>query len=196
MNQQDEPDTLFAFDVETATGKYDSACALGVAAINAGGIIEEQKYWLIRPPFNEYSAYNIRIHGITPRDTWQLPAFGELWEEMRPYFERRSVVAHYAVFDVNVLAACLAAANLPPPECSVYCSCVAARRALTHLSSHKLPVVAEYFGIPLLRHHNAADDAAACALIAHRLRGRGLLKMTWEEAKNYSFYRRQFNRRA
>jgi DNA polymerase-3 subunit epsilon len=190
------PDTLVAFDVETATEKYTSACALAVAVINAGGVIEEQKYWLIRPPANSYSAYNIRIHGITPRATWNLPMFDELWENMRPYFERRDIVAHHAVIDVNVLAACLEAANLPPPECCVYCSCIAARRALTHLSRHKLPAVCRELGIPLSHHHDAACDAAACAFIAHRLKGRGLTRMSWEEAKSYSFYRREFNKKS
>lgn len=195
-DRHSQPGTLVAFDIETATEKSLSACALAVAVISAGGVVEEQKYWLIRPPANSYSAYNIRIHGLTPRDTWNRPSFGELWEDMRPYFESRDIVAHYAVFDVNVLAACLEAANLPEPECSVYCSCIAARRALGHLTSHKLPAVCKELGIPLLRHHDALCDAAACALIAYRLKGRGFSRMTWEEAKNRSFYQREFNKKS
>ena len=186
---------LVAFDFETATTRLESACSLAVAVISAEGEIKETKYWLIKPPYNSYNPRNIQIHGIRPTDTANAPSFKELWPDIAPYFQNRTMVAHYAIFDTNVLGACLDAENMTAPDCLICCSCIAARRAFPHFPNHKLPTVCQYLGIELVNHHNALDDAVACANIAHMLRQTGLFAMSWDEAINYSTYNKHFNKK-
>ena len=184
---------LVAFDFETATYKMDSACALGVAVISPTGEIKDQKYWLIKPPKNKYYSKNIQIHGITPEQTQDAKTFAELWEQIRPYFEKQNIIAHYALFDVNVLYACIKAAGQQLPELGdIYCSCISARRSLPHLTNHKLPTVCADLQIPLLHHHNALDDVIACAMIAHKLKNHSLAKLTFQQAKSQSLYQKEF----
>ena len=59
--------------------------------------------WLIRPPENDYSGYNIAIHGIRPDDTRQSPEFLEVWREVLEVIGDRPLVAHNASFDLSVL---------------------------------------------------------------------------------------------
>lgn len=184
---------LVAFDFETATHKADSACALGIAVLAADGNIKEKKYWLIKPPGNKYYSKNIQIHGITPEQTIDAQPFGELWPQMQQYFENRDLLAHYALFDTNVLSACLYTSGIEQPSIgNVYCSCITARRNLQHLPNHKLPTVCQELGIKLLNHHNAVDDVLACAMIAHKLKDKGLAGMSWQQAINHSLYQKEF----
>jgi DNA polymerase-3 subunit epsilon len=66
-----------AIDFETATGKRDSACAVGIVTVENGAITEEY-YSLIQPPGNEYFGMNIAVHGIHPQDTQGAPTFHDL----------------------------------------------------------------------------------------------------------------------
>lgn len=84
-----------AIDFETATtakGKL-AACQLGIAVVEKG-IITDKKSYLIQPPNNQYSKNTILVHGLTPEDTKDSPTFGELWNEIKPYFEHRVIVSH------------------------------------------------------------------------------------------------------
>lgn len=186
---------IIAFDFETANSRLESACALAVAVISADGVLKETKYWLIKPPFNSYNARNIKIHGIKPSQTVSSPSFAQLWPEILPYFENRTMAAHYAIFDTNVLNACLETADIPIPDCLICCTCIAARRAFPNFTDHKLPTVCRYLGIELLHHHNALDDAIACAHIAHMLRQTGLFAMSFDQTVDYSAYNKLFNKK-
>lgn len=91
-----------AIDFETATSSRDSACAVAVAAIDDGRVTNGQK-WLIRPPNNQYDGFNIAIHGITPEMTADSPSVATVWSEVLDWVDGRSVVAHYAPFDLSVV---------------------------------------------------------------------------------------------
>jgi DNA polymerase III subunit epsilon len=53
-----------AIDFETANETRGSACALGVAIVEADHVVERAS-WLIRPPTLHFNPYNLMIHGIT-----------------------------------------------------------------------------------------------------------------------------------
>ena len=63
-----------AIDFETATGKRESACALGIVTV-AGGEITEAWHTLIKPPDNQYWRMNIEVNGICPAITKFSPDF-------------------------------------------------------------------------------------------------------------------------
>lgn len=76
-------------------------------------------------------------------------------------------MAHNAKFDMSVLRSCLARYGLQAPAFS-YCDTVAiARRAWPNLANHKLGTVGAYLNLHF-RHHDALEDAKACAAIPIR----------------------------
>ena len=164
----DPADDWVAIDFETATRARDSACAVGIAVVREGAVVDSRS-WLIRPPGNEYEYWNVRVHGITPDRTENAPTFAELWPLLRGYLDGAHVLAHNASFDMGVLRALLASGGLEPPEMRYVCTVLLARRAFPELPRHRLDTVCGHCGIELT-HHDAASDAAACATIALRCR--------------------------
>ncbi|OHB72833.1 MAG: hypothetical protein A2V70_01405 [Planctomycetes bacterium RBG_13_63_9] len=152
-----------AIDFETANEQRASACAVGIAVVRKG-LLAEQCAWLVRPPEFRFSARNVAIHGIQPQDVEDKPEFPELWETLHAYIEGRFLAAHSAAFDVSVLRRTLAYYGIPQPEFRALCTCCLAKAMWPTLGSYTLKSVTQMLGIAL-QHHNAADDAAACAEI-------------------------------
>src|SRR5713101_9675830 len=150
-----------AIDFETADYQPDSACAVGLVAVEEG-VIVGKKSFLIRPPRpNFYFSY---LHGITWDDVKEEPSFGELW----PRFEKairgaEFLVAHNASFDRGVLQACCRTYGLTPPRIPFQCTMRLARQ-LWSIYPTNLPAVCRHFNIPL-NHHDASSDTEACAKI-------------------------------
>ena len=156
-----------ALDFETATSSRGSACSVGLVYVRDGRI-EAAETCLMRPPGNVYSGFNIRIHGITPAMTEGEPSFGELWPALEARIAGRPVVAHNAAFDMSVLRHELDRIGCAYPDLEYYCTVVLSRAAWPHLCDHKLPTVASHCGITF-HHHDAAEDARACAEILLKL---------------------------
>lgn len=73
-------------------------------------------------------------------------------------------MAHYAVFDTRVLRSLLKYYHLEKPQASYACTVEISRRVWPDLPNHKLDTVAGYLGYSF-QHHQALDDARACAHI-------------------------------
>lgn len=160
-------DRWVAIDFETASRERASACALGLAVIEDGAIVETRE-WLIQPPGNHFEAINTRIHGIHADSVAQEPEFEGVWPEIEPYLHGATLLAHNAPFDIAVLRSSLAHYDLtPPPSAGYHCTVSIARVVWPRLSNHQLSSVCRHCGIAL-EHHVAASDAAACASIALR----------------------------
>ena len=156
-----------AIDFETASRERASACALGLAVIEGGRIVERRD-WLIQPPGNYFEPINTGIHGIHADLVAQEPEFDELWPEIEPYLRGAVVLAHNAAFDMSVLRASLARYELESPRIDGYhCTVTMSRKVWPDLVNHRLSSVCRFCGIDL-SHHEAASDALACALIALR----------------------------
>ncbi len=162
------PRPWVAIDFETASRERASACALGIAVIE-GGVIAEERSWLIQPPGNYFEPMNTRIHGIDADMVWQEPEFDEAWAEIGPYLRGAVLLAHNAPFDIAVLRASLARYELAAPDAEYHCTVSMARKVWPRLPNHQLPTVCGHCGIELC-HHDAASDASACARIALRCR--------------------------
>ncbi len=154
---------LLALDFETADRGSDSACSIGLVRIERGRIVGAA-HRLIRPPRRRFAF--TYLHGIGWRDVADEPSFGELWADLAPLFDGVDyLAAHYAPFDRGVLRACCGAASVPAPAAPFVCT-VKLARAAWNVRPTKLPDVCRHLGIDLLRHHDAASDALACARIA------------------------------
>lgn len=151
-----------AIDFETADHGRDSACAVALAVVRDGEVVDTV-HRLIRPPRRTFRFTH--IHGIAWEDVAGEEEFGAVWPGLAPLLDGAEfLVAHNAAFDRGVLQACCAAYDLPPPRQHFECTVQMARRAWG-LYPTKLPDVCRHLGIPL-RHHDAASDAAAAARIA------------------------------
>lgn len=150
-----------AIDFETANSQRDSACAIGVAVV-AGGRIVERIYELIRPPSRAFEFTH--IHGLSWTDVRAAPTFGELWPTLQARLGSVDfLAAHNASFDRSVLSACCATYALDPVPHGFVCTVKVARQ-VWNIYPTKLPDVCARLRITL-DHHHAASDAQACARI-------------------------------
>ncbi len=150
-----------ALDFETADYQPDSACAVGLAKVRGGEIVDTL-YSLIRPPRRRIVF--TYVHGITWEDVRESPTFAAFWPEMAAFLSGVThLVAHNAPFDRRVLEACCQANGIVPPALPFVCTLRESRRLLS-LPSNKLDDVCRHFGITL-DHHHAGSDAVAAARV-------------------------------
>ncbi len=165
------PVDFTAIDFETANSSSASACSVGLVKVRDGRIVD-RVHWYIRPPFphDEFSEWNIRIHGITPQTVADAPGWAEHLPALREFTGSDVLVAHNAGFDMGVIAKTSAAVGLDVPDYRSLCSLQIARKTY-HLDSYRLPVAAMAAGFEEFPHHDALADAEACsAIIVHAAR--------------------------
>lgn len=152
-----------AIDFETANGFRGSPCSVGLTKVRGGRIVEEAS-WLMRPPRNHdhFDYHNVRIHGISAADVAGQPRFGELFAQIGAFIGDDVLAAHNAAFDLGVIRSALEVSGLPGPAYDYVCTVMLSRRCYS-LVSNSLPFAAEEAGVPLVKHHDAAEDARACA---------------------------------
>jgi DNA polymerase III subunit epsilon len=152
-----------AIDFETANGFRGSPCSVGLSKVR-GGVVVEEASWLMRPPENHdhFEYHNTRIHGIRAEDVASAPRFGELFPEIGAFIGGDILAAHNAAFDLGVIRSGLEVSGLPGPAYEYVCTVMLSRRCYS-LVSNSLPYAAEEAGVPLVNHHDAAEDARACA---------------------------------
>lgn len=165
-----------AIDFETANEYRGSPCAVGLVRVLNGEIVDRQAR-LIKPVTRDwnpkkqplhtlFSPFNIMIHGITPDDVKDAPAWHEIWPTLQEYIGELPVVAHNASFDTGVIRYALDADGDPWPTLSYLCT-VTLSRVTYDIVSHSLPYVAEAAGVNFDedRHHQADYDAELAARI-------------------------------
>ena len=155
---------FIAIDFETASGKRFSACSLALTVVRDSQITD-QFYTLINPQ-TPFFWRNVQIHGIHEQDVANAPTFPAVWEHIHSFFTpEKLVVAHNASFDNSVLKNTLAHYNLAPVQYLTLDTLRTSQTLYPELINHKLNTVADALQIELHHHHNALDDAQACANI-------------------------------
>lgn len=153
------------FDVETPNRLNNRMSAIGIAVIEDGVIVNE--YYTLIDPEQPFDYFNTRLTGISEETVFGAPAFPELWAEIVPLMSSGLLVAHNAVFDMNVLKNCLRDYNIIwKPYVRYTCTVQLGRRLYPNVS-HKLNDVCDRYGI-CLNHHQASSDSRACAEILLR----------------------------
>lgn len=152
-----------AIDFETANADRGSACAVGLIIVEDGKVVGRLSQ-LIRPEPLHFDPFNVAIHGINADDVADEPTFAELWPALWTHV-RGPLVAHNASFDMSVLRRSLDQSGTAYPETDYFCTRVISRLAWPRKPTYALDHVARALGISF-SHHDAEDDARACALVA------------------------------
>jgi len=163
-------------DVETACARVSSICQIGIVGFRDGR--EVFSYETLVDPRDEFSPFNIGIHGITARHVAGQPAFGEIHAIIDGHLGGRVTVAH-SWFDKGALAAACRVAERPMIETNWLDSVRVAKQAWPELESHRLNVLSRYLGIAH-RHHDALSDARAAGIvIVKAIEHTGIDLQTW-----------------
>lgn len=142
-----------AIDFETANGKYESICQVGLVRIENGKIVKEIDL-LVKPPNNAYHWGHSRVHGIKSKHTVNAPTFDQIWHHIEPYVFRKKIVAHNALFDTRCLRNVLKYYKLDIPPFDSECTVKIYNKNLAALcEEHQIEI----------NHHHALSDAKACA---------------------------------
>lgn len=161
-----DPD-FFAFDVETANADEGSVIQFGLAAVRDGKVTDTYS-WPCKPPagLEDFDEANIAVHGITPADVVDAPTFAERAAEFGRLVDGTPVVAHNAKFDFTALKRGCAAAGIDVPDVAYACTYEWARRVGLQVENYRLTTLAREAGAADFTHHDASDDAVACAEVA------------------------------
>ena len=153
-----------AIDFQTANRLRSSACSIALVSVKDGKIVDTF-YSLIRPDILHFDKENIALHGITEDMVKGKPYFYELWPLIKEKIKGKTLVAHYAKFDMEVLADTLESNDIPFPSCQVLCTCVLSQAMFPEMPHHRLQDVTEKIGFNLEQRYNAMANARACVAI-------------------------------
>ena len=157
-----------AIDFETANNERSSVCSVGVVIVRNGEIVDTF-YSLIQPEPNYYNYWCSQVHGLCCDDTDEAPVFPEVWKQIEPLIEGLPLVAHNKGFDEGCQKAVFRVYQMDYPDYEFYDTLSAAKKSLPDLENHQLHTVAAVCGYDLRNHHQALDDAEACAWIAREI---------------------------
>ncbi len=129
------------------------------------GNIEETSHYLIKP-VGGHASFQSKIHGIEDEHTYNQPHFGELYMTIKHIFDL-PLVAH-SMFDKQVLQALSDHFNVDI-SFSYTDTSLLAKESITGVKDYKLKTLNKYFGFPPFKHHDATEDAIACARIYLKL---------------------------
>ena len=96
---------FIVFDVETPNRYNNRMSAIGIDVIEDGVIVNE--YYSLVNPEQPFDYFNTRLTGISKETVAGAPTFPVLWGEIEPLMSSGLLVAHNAIFDMNVLKKCL-----------------------------------------------------------------------------------------
>lgn len=151
-----------AIDFETMTSARTSACAVGLVRVE-NSVIVSKYYTLFKPITDDKTKTNSDINGITREMVENLPDFGQLWPKLQEFLDVKTLVAHNAKFDMDVLS----------HLCSHYRLNLHVESTLDTMAiaDKSLEDTCADFGISVDSHHDALCDATACAEVLLRYKG-------------------------
>jgi DNA polymerase-3 subunit epsilon len=156
---------ITCIDFETANPFWGSICAMGVAVIEDGKIVQEMN--MLIKPHPEHGVFNrdnIRVHGIKPDMVKDSQEFNAIYPEIKPLIEGGIIAAHNTSFDIDCLRDVLTLYRIPIPSFEHICTCELAEKAWPGLKSYRLKLVSAHLGYKF-KHHDAGADALAAANI-------------------------------
>ena len=153
-----------AVDVETACHRIGSICQIGIVGFRDCRVVFE--YETLVDPRDDFSPFNVRVHGITSDHVAGAPRFGDVHSLVHGHLAGRITVAH-SLFDKGALAAATSEHGVAPIESTWLDSVRVARRAWPELPSHRLNSLTRFLGIRH-RHHDALSDARAAGMVVVR----------------------------
>lgn len=149
------PKNFTAIDFETMTAETTSACAVGVVQVN-NGVIMQEYYTLIKPIPDDREHTNEFVHGITPAMVENAPNFKKVFPIIAELIGDNTIVCHNRGADIPILESCMRHYRLSGIDTD--------KNLCTYeLTGKSLVDACEEYNISMGCHHNALDDARACA---------------------------------
>jgi DNA polymerase-3 subunit epsilon len=147
-------------DIETTgfSTRNDRIVELSVLVINENGKTLDSLNTLVSP---ERAMGATAVHGITSEMVLEAPKFREIALPLVKMIDDTQVVAHNAVFDVGFLKSELNRALNIEPNIIPLCTLQMARRLVPDLPGLKLPMLCDFFDIPIKNAHSAYHDCTA-----------------------------------
>lgn len=169
-----------AIDFETANSQRGSVCAVGLARVVHGEIVERAS-WLIKPPsgIDHFEPRNVGIHGIRAKDVVTARDWETSLASIFRFADGGQFVAYNAKFDASVMRAATAATGMDLPQHEFYCALELAQGHLD-LPRHRLNDVTDHLNLPPFEHHEAGADAIACASVVLAIARMGQLQSITE----------------
>jgi DNA polymerase III epsilon subunit family exonuclease len=164
--------TRFAVvDVETTglSAKRHRVVQVAVVTVLADGTrVDEWSSVVRKPRWRRVGARH--IHGLSSSDLRDAPAFAHIAPELVRRLDGSIVVAHNAGFDWSFLRRELARAGYAVPDAARLCTLRLSRTLdPDRQQSHRLPEVAQRYGVPCEHLHDALADAETTAALLPRL---------------------------
>lgn len=162
---------ILAIDFETANNNRSSPCSIGfyLQDSETEAILLEEG--ILIDPEQEFSGFNIMIHGIRPEMVENQPNFLAVYHRLQSLIDDETVIiAHNASFDIGVLRATCDRYSLPYPTFAYLDTLALAKACFADFPSHRLDYLAHRLNLSLHHHHNAAADAKACFLLYEAMR--------------------------
>ena len=152
-----------AIDVETANYSSHSICQIGIVEYKQG-VISTLWSSLINP-LSHFNPFNVNIHGITKNMVATSPTFTDIYPELLNCLTGKIVVSHTS-FDKKAIGEAAMQNNLTPPTCTWLDSSLIAKRAWLQFSrsGFGLGNLCNFLNFDF-KHHDALEDARACAFI-------------------------------
>ncbi|MBE6579991.1 MAG: PolC-type DNA polymerase III [Ruminococcaceae bacterium] len=174
-------DEFVVFDIET-TGLSNRSCGIteiGAVKVKNGAVLE--RYGTFVNPEMPIPADVSELTGITDDMVKDARPIAEVLPEFFAFVGDRLLIAHNADFDIGFIR--VAAKKCGLPFENAYLDTLALSRYLnTDLKTHKLDVLANYFGLGDFNHHRAKDDAEMLAMIYFKMQE----KLQAAEIRNFS----------
>ncbi len=174
-------DNLVIFDLET-TGLSSTTCEIiefGAVKVMNGEIVDRFSSFV--KPDHEISEEITKLTSITNDDVKNARKINDILPEFLEFCGNCLLIAHNADFDVGFVRA--AAKKLDIPFNSPYLDTVGLSRFLnTDLKSHKLDVLAKYYGLGDFNHHRAVDDTEMLTQIYFNM----VKKLELSDIRNFS----------
>ena len=171
--QQDDSQTRLLKDLDFVVVDVEATGAktppnrlieLGAYRIRGGHIVD--KFMSLVNPEIPIPRFVASLTGISNEMVKTAPVFANVAPQWLDFVSDSVLVAHNAPFDTSFLNHEISRVYpghrmINPHLCTVRLS----RRALPHLSNHRLDTIATHFSIPIVSRHRAGSDALATAEI-------------------------------
>lgn len=163
-------DKFVTIDFEHLTPNHETACAVGMVKV-INQVIVQEFYSLIKPALDERKTLNTHVHGITEEMCANAPTFAELLPFMEWFTEGCEIVAHNQVTEKSVLE----------KACRYYGKTDSTLYKPSFIDTYNstgksLEESCKTAGIELKKHHNALEDARACAELYMKVQGGEIVK--------------------
>jgi DNA polymerase III subunit epsilon len=162
--------TFAVLDVETSglSPGWHRLLQVGVVEVTGAGDVRGRWDTLLRAPWRPLGGQ--RVHGLSRRSLRGAPRFRAVLGELVSRLDGHILCAHNLDFDWPFLVRALRRAGYAPPEALRFCT-LELSRALDpeRTRSHRLADLCARHQVPLIRAHDAAEDAAATAGLLPKL---------------------------